>query len=151
RDWSKIARDTQRMVLETILKEGDAQKAATIVKDVVARLKGGEVPLSDVVISTQLRKGLAGYDIKSPELAAAKKAVESGFRKKEDVEHTVIGYIITKHGSTISDKAELEGMATDYDPDYYINKQVIPATMRILKELNFNEEELKGLGKQNKL
>ncbi|HVC58573.1 MAG TPA: DNA-directed DNA polymerase [Candidatus Acidoferrales bacterium] len=151
RDWSRVARDTQRAVLETILKEGDAQKAADIVKDVVTRLKSGLVPLSDVVISTQLRKGLSGYDIKSPELAAAKKAVESGFRKKEEVEHTVIGYIITKHGSTISDKAEIEGMAKDYDPDYYINKQVIPATMRILKELNFNEEELKGLGSQKKL
>ena len=151
RDWSRVARDTQRAVLETILKEGDAQKAADIVKDVVTRLKSGLVPLSDVVISTQLRKGLSGYDIKSPELAAAKKAVESGFRKKEEVEHTVIGYIITKHGSTISDKAEIEGMAKDYDPDYYINKQVIPATMRILKELNFNEDELKGLGSQKKL
>ena len=39
RDWSKIARDTQRAVLETILKEGDAQKAVDIVKDAVKRLK----------------------------------------------------------------------------------------------------------------
>ncbi|MDE1811084.1 MAG: hypothetical protein KGH66_03520, partial [Candidatus Micrarchaeota archaeon] len=63
RDWSKVARDTQRMVLETILKEGDAEKAAGIVKDIVTKLKSGQVPLSDVVISTQLRKGLEGYDI----------------------------------------------------------------------------------------
>ena len=109
------------------------------------------MPLSELVISTQLRKGIDSYDIKSPELALQEKAVKEGFKTKDEVETAVIGYIITKHGSTISDKAELEEFAKDYDADYYINHQVIPATMRILKELNFNEEELKGLGTQKKL
>lgn len=151
RDWSRIARETQRMVLETILKEGDPKKAADIVKDAIKNLREGKVPLSDLVISTQLRKGLDGYDIASPEVAAARKAVNSGAKTKEQVEGGVIGYIITKHGSSISDRAELEGIAKDYDPEYYINKQVIPATMKIIKELGFTEEELKGLGMQKKL
>jgi DNA polymerase I len=151
RDWSKIARETQRKVLEAILKEGSKEKAAEIVKDVVKRLNEGAVPLSELVISTQLRKGIDAYDAVSPELMAAKKAVEKGFRTRDEVEHAVIGYIITRHGSSISDKALLEGMATDYDPSYYIDHQVLPATMRILKELDFNEDELKGFGKQKKL
>ncbi len=151
RDWSKIARDTQKAVLETILNEGDAQKAVDIVKDAVKRLKDGSVPLSELVINTQLRKSIEGYDLKSPELGAARKAVKSGLKKREDVEGAVISYIITKHGSSISDKAELEEFAKDYDSDYYINNQVLPATMRILKELNFSEDELKGLGTQRKL
>ena len=151
RDWSKIARDTQRKVLETILNEGDAQKAVDIVKDAVRDLKNGTVPLSEVAISTQLRKGIKNYDIKSPELGAARKAVREGKKKPEDMEGAVISYVITKHGSSISDRAELEEFAKDYDADYYINNQVLPATMRILKELNFNEEELKGLGTQKKL
>ncbi len=151
RDWSRIARETQRKVLETILKEGSKEKAAEIVKEVVKRLNDGDVPLSELVISTQLRKGLDAYDATSPELLAAKKAVENGFKTRDEVEHGVIGYIITKHGSSISDRAMLEGMATDYDPGYYIDHQVLPATMRILKELDFNEEELKGWGKQKKL
>lgn len=151
RDWSKIARDTQKAVLETILNEGDAQKAVDIVKDAVRRLRSGTVPLSELVINTQLRKSIEGYDLKSPELGAARKAVKAGLKKREDVEGAVIGYIITKHGSSISDRAELEEFAKDYDADYYINNQVLPATMRILKELNFSEEELKGLGTQKKL
>jgi DNA polymerase, archaea type len=151
RDWSKIARDTQRKVLETILNEGDAQKAVEIVRDAVRDLKAGKVPLAEVAISTQLRKGIEGYDIKSPELGAARKAVKEGRKKPEDLEGAVISYVITRHGSSISDKAELEEFAKDYDADYYINNQVLPATMRILKELNFNEEELKGLGTQKKL
>ncbi|MCL5122395.1 MAG: DNA-directed DNA polymerase [Candidatus Marsarchaeota archaeon] len=151
RDWSKIARDTQRSVLETILKEGSAEKAANIVKDVVQRLRSGTVPLSELAISTQLRKGIDKYDSKSPELSAAKKAVEAGVKSKDEVEHAVISYVITSHGGSVSDKAELEEMAKDYDADYYINSQVMPAVMKILKELNYNEDELKNLGKQKKL
>ncbi len=152
RDWSKIARDTQRMVLEAILKEGDKNVAAGIVTKAVEALRKGTVPMSDLVINTQLRKSIEGYDLKSPELAAARRAVKEGLKRRDEVEGAVIGYIITKRGgSAISDRAVLAEFATDYDPDYYINKQVIPATMRILKELNFNEDELKGLGTQKKL
>ncbi|MDE1870710.1 MAG: ribonuclease H-like domain-containing protein [Candidatus Micrarchaeota archaeon] len=151
RDWSRIARDTQRKVLETILNEGDAQKAVDIVKNAVKELRDGNVPLEELAISTQLRKSIDGYDVKSPELGAARKAVREGKKKREDLEGAVISYVITRHGSSISDRAELEEFARDYDADYYINNQVLPATMRILKELNFSEEELKGLGTQRKL
>ncbi len=151
RDWSKIARDTQRAVLETILKDGNAEKAADIVRSVVHGLRAGSVPLKDLTIRTQLRKGIDNYDSKSPELSAAKKAVERGQKKKAELEYAVISYVITSHGSSISDKAELEEFADDYDADYYINHQVLPAVMRILKELNFSEEQLKNLGSQKKL
>ena len=151
RDWSKVARDAQRQVLDAILKDGSAAKAMSIVKDIVGRLKAGTVPISELAINTQLRKGLTGYDSKSPELAAAQKAVQKGLKTRDEVEHSVISYVITKHGSSISDRSELEEYAEDYDPDYYINHQVIPATMRILKELGFSEDEVKGLGKQSKL
>jgi DNA polymerase I len=151
RDWSKVARDTQRAVLDAILKEGSREKAAQIVRDVIKKLKEGKMPLSELVINTQLRKSIDAYDLTSPELAAARKAVKEGKKKKDEMEHAVIGYIIAKRGNTISDKAVLEEFATDYDPDYYINNQVLPATMRILKELDFSEDELKGLGSQKKL
>jgi DNA polymerase I len=151
RDWSKIARETQRKVLETILEQGSKEKAAEIVREVVKRLKEGKVPLSELVVSTQLKKSISSYDLTSPELEAARKAIKSGKKTREEMEHGVINYVITKHGSTISDKAQLEEFADGYDADYYINNQVLPATMRILKELDFSEEELKNLGKQKKL
>jgi DNA polymerase I len=151
RDWSRIARETQKAVLETILNEGDAQKAVDIVRDAVKRLKSGSVPLEELAINTQLRKSIEGYDLKSPELGAARKAVKEGLKTRDELECAVISYVITKHGSSISDRAVLEEFAKDYDADYYINNQVLPATMRILKELNFSEEELKGLGTQRKL
>ncbi|MGC8687445.1 MAG: DNA-directed DNA polymerase [Candidatus Micrarchaeia archaeon] len=151
RDWSKIARETQRMVLESILKEGSIEKAVSIVKNMIQKLNEGSIPIEDLAISTQLRKGIDSYDAKSPELAAAQKAIKAGLKQREELEHSVISYVITKHGSSISEKAELAEFAKDYDASYYINHQIIPATMRILKELNISEDELAGLGKQKKL
>ncbi len=151
RDWSSVARETQRKVLEAVLKEGSKEKAVAIVKEVVAALKSGTVSIKDLVIYTQLRKGIDKYDSTSPELAAAKKAVEQGLRTKEQVEGAAIGYVITKKGNTISEKAVLEEYATDYDADYYIKHQVLPATLKILKELGFSEEELIQGGSQKRL
>jgi DNA polymerase I len=151
RDWSNIARTTQKEVLEAILKEGSKEKAIQIVKDVLARLRDGKVELKDLIIYTQLRKGIDKYDAKSPELAAARKAIQKGAKTKEEVEGSTIGYIITRSGNTISEKAEIDELADSYDPDYYINHQVVPATLKILKELGFSEEELKGGGVQKRL
>ncbi len=151
RDWAKITKETQRSVLETILKEGDKEKAVNIVKSVISDLKDGKVNIQELVMHTQLRKGLGSYDVKSPELMAARKAVEAGVRKRSEMEGAVIGYVITAHGDSVSSKARIEQMATDYDPDYYINHQIIPATMKILKELGYNADELKTKGSQKKL
>ncbi len=151
RDWSFIAKDTQKRVLEAILKDGSKEKAVAIVKDVVARLKEGKVPLKELTIYTQLRKRIESYDATSPELAAARKAIATGFRRRDQVEGATIGYVITRHGDSISEKAELEDMARDYDPDYYINHQILPSTLKILKELGFSENELKAGGSQKRL
>ena len=151
RDWSNISRETQRAVLETILKDGSKEKAVAIVKDVIKRLREGKVPIKDLVIRTQLRKRIDSYDSKSPELSAAKKAIKEGVKRRDEIEGATIGYVVTKKGSTISEKAEIEDTAKDYDPDYYINNQVIPSTLKILKELGVSEEELAGMGSQKRL
>ena len=151
RDWADIARETQRKVLELILKGGSKEKVIETVREVIEKLRSGNVPIKELVIHTQLRKSIRSYDVTSPELAAAKKAIERGQKKVDELEGTTIGYVITKHGNTISEKAELEEFATDYDPDYYIEHQVIPATLKILKELGYSADELNGKGVQKKL
>jgi DNA polymerase I len=148
RDWSSVARETQRKVLEAILKDGSKEKAIGIVKEVVARLREGKVPLEEVVIYTQLKKSPGNYDIVSPELSAAKKGIERG---KKIGQGSVVGYVITTKGKSISDRAELIEFAKDYDPSYYIDNQVLPSVMKILKELGFDEYELKHGGKQKGL
>ncbi len=151
RDWSAVSRNTQRAVLENILHAGTKESAIAIVKDVVKRLREGKADIKELVIQTQLRKKIDSYDNKSPELAAVKKAIARGQKVKKEMEGSTISYVVTKTGSSISDKAELEEFAKDYDADYYINHQIIPATLKILKELGVTEEELQGLGSQKRL
>ena len=72
-------------------------------------------------------------------------------KRKDELDNATIGYVITKNGDSISEKAEIEDTAKTYDPDYYINHQVLPATLKILKELGFSEDELKNTGSQKRL
>ncbi len=148
RDWSKIAKETQLKVLEAILKEGSKEKAAAIIREVVIRLQTGKVPLDMVSISTQLNKDPGDYEVKSPELSAAEKLNKAGIKAERG---TMITYVIGKTGKTISEKAEPIELAKGYDADYYINNQVMPAVMKIMKELGYDEYSMKFGGKQKSL
>lgn len=148
RDWSKIAKATQYAVLETILKEGSKEKAVRIVRDAIEHVRSGNASIDELSIETQLRKEPGRYEVKSPELAAAAKGKERGIPFERG---SVISYVITKNGKTISEKAQLAEFAEDYDADYYINNQIVPAVMKILGELGYDEHELKSGGKQKKL
>ncbi len=148
RDWSGVAKRTQKELLRILLETGDVKKAADMVMKVITELKSGKVPLDDLTILTQLRKKAGSYAIMSPELNAAQKARAAGIRLPENA---VIGYVIGKKGKSISEKATLREMATDYDPDYYINNQVIPATLKLLSAFGYDEDALKSKGTQSRL
>jgi DNA polymerase I len=148
RDWSSVAKETQLKVLEAILKEGSKEKAVKIIRDVVLSLQEGKVPLEKLAISTQLNKDPKKYEVASPELSAAKKMMKAGIMAEKG---TVISYVVGKSGKTISEKAVPLELAKDYDPDYYINNQVLPAVMKIMKELGYDEYSMKFGGKQKSL
>ncbi|MFA5246715.1 MAG: DNA-directed DNA polymerase [Candidatus Micrarchaeia archaeon] len=148
RDWSGVAKRTQKELLRILLETGDVKAAADMVMKVVTQLKSGNVPLDDLTILTQLRKKAGSYAIMSPELNAAQKARAAGIRLPDNA---IIGYVIGKKGKSISEKAVLREMAIDYDPDYYINNQVIPATLKLLSAFGYDEDSLKSKGTQSKL
>jgi DNA polymerase I len=148
RDWSGIAKRTQKELLRVLLETGDVKAAADMVMRVVSDLKSGKVPLDDLVILTQLRKKTGSYAVVSPELLAAQKARKAGIRLPENA---VIGYVIGRKGKSISEKAVIRELAADYDPDYYINNQVIPATLKLLAAFGYDEDALKSRGTQSRL
>jgi len=147
RDWAIIAKRTQEEVLRTVLWEKNPEKAAEIVKATIQDLRDKKIPLKDLIIHTQLTKNLGQYANVAPHVYAAKKAQKRG---KTIHAGDVIQYIITRRGKSISEKAEMLGFVdeNDYDAEYYINNQLLPAVMRILEALGYKEEELKGLGRQ---
>ncbi|MEM4215571.1 MAG: DNA-directed DNA polymerase [Candidatus Anstonellales archaeon] len=151
RDWSPIAKKTQLKVLKAILQEGSKEKAIEIVKETVNEIMKGHAKLKDLVIYTELKKEPRAYEVTSPEVAAALKLEKLEGRKVES--GNVIGYIVSKRGRSISEKAIPVEMAKegDYDPEYYVNNQILPAVMKILKELGVSEEDVRGLGNQKSI
>ena len=57
----------------------------------------------------------------------------------------------SRSSDPISYKAEPVDFAKDYDADYYINNQIVPAAIRVLSVLGVTEDELRGEGKQTGL
>ena len=150
RDWCRTAKETQKQVLDALLKDKDPDKAAEIVKKVVEEIKGGGVPLADLAINTQMTRSLGEYVNEGPHIQAVRKAMKKG---REFKQGDIITYIQTRKGSSISDRARIIDFVDegDYDAEYYVNNQLIPAVFRILESLGYSEDELKGLGKQMNL
>lgn len=150
RDWANIAKSTQKEVIEEILVHGNPVKAVELVRKVISDLKAGKIKKEDLVIQTILKRDLNNYNAIGPHVAAAQKAVSRG--KFLEI-GSVLGFIITKSGKSISDKAELEEYVNEgnYDADYYIKNQVLPAVIKILRELGYSEDDLIQGGKQSNL
>ncbi|ODS39591.1 MAG: hypothetical protein A7316_05040 [Candidatus Altiarchaeales archaeon WOR_SM1_86-2] len=147
RDWANVAKVTQQKVLNTILLDNDPEKAAEIVKGVVDDIREGNVEMDDLVINTRLTRKIGEYVSIGPHVMAAKRAQKMGMDVDEG---DIIPYIITRKGGSISDKARVANFVEpgDYDANYYIDNQVIPAVMRVFEALNIGKDELKGLGRQ---
>ncbi|MCX6800834.1 MAG: DNA-directed DNA polymerase [Candidatus Diapherotrites archaeon] len=150
RDWCNIAKETQRTVIDMVLHEGDSSKAADYVRKVIKDLKSGKVPKKELAIITMLKRKVDSYDAKEPHVSAAKKAIAQG---TEIEVGTILSYVITKNGKSISDRAELEEFVEEgnYDADYYIQNQVLPAVIKIMEELGYSKEDLIHGGKQTGL
>ncbi len=147
RDWAPIAKNLQRKVLEKVLNE-KPDEAASLVMDTVERLKDGEVPVEELRIYSTLTKEPEEYDSTSPHVEAVKKARDRG----DDIEpEATVSYVITRGGGGVSQRAELLKYAESYDPSYYVENQVVPAALRVLKVFGYTDGQLQGEGKQTGL
>ncbi len=145
RDWSKIAKYAQMQVLNAVLKDNSKEKAFEIIKDIINKLRQQEVPVEDVAMYKQLTRKIKDYESIGPHVAAAKKALVNGIKFEPG---QTIQYIISKNEGSISDRAytidEFKKKGLQYDDDYYINNQVIPAVQKIFEVLGYSKEELIG-------
>jgi len=151
-DWSELAKEVQEKIIEIILKENSVDKAIEYVNDVVNKLKRGEIPMSKLIIWKTVTKRLEEYEVKAPHVTAAKKLLSAGYMLTTGDK---VGYLVTnKGGPSLADRAEPYVFVKDYseiDVDYYINKQVVPAAMRILSYFGVREEQLVSARRQRSL
>lgn len=139
RDWSFIARDTQRKVIELILKGNKIDDALDYVRKIIKKLKNKEVDIHDLIIQTQLKMDLEKYTQIGPHVAVARKMRLLGHDINAGVS---IIYIISKGKGMIRDRAVPPNECKEYDEDYYINNQVVPAVEKIFEIFGITEEQI---------
>lgn len=150
RNFSKIGKQVQMKVIEIILKENDKEKALKYVKEKINQLRNHEIPIEKLIISTQLTKDVNGYGNLGPHVVIAQKMIQKG---KNVSAGSSIKYVIVKGPGLIRDKAKLpeETSQDEYDSEYYLNHQIIPAVERIFEVLGYKKEDLLGVQDQRKL
>jgi DNA polymerase elongation subunit (family B) len=159
RDWCDLARETQNIVLQNILEDGNEKKALSYVKEIVKKLKNREINLKELIIKTQLKKSIEEYKSEGPHVAIAKKMKEKNM--PVDIGMLIQYYISepekhqkTKTGKTkalIRERAKLAEEKGEYDIEYYLKNQILPAVENIFEVFNVSTKELVDGKKQMKL
>ncbi|MBM3200363.1 hypothetical protein FJZ53_05475, partial [Candidatus Woesearchaeota archaeon] len=139
RDWSRLAKDVQRKVLEIILKENSPKKAMTYTQDVIQKIRKKKYETEDMIIKTTLQRPLDTYQQIGPHVAVARRMVQQGMYVSAG---STIMYVITEGEGQIRDRARLPQEAKDYDAEYYVNNQIVPAVEQIFEVLGYKREDL---------
>ncbi len=150
RNWSLMAKEVQEKVLTLVL-DDKKEIAVAYVKERVKELKKGNVSLSYLIIRTQITRDLSQYSAVGPHVAAAQQMVGRG---DSVFPGTVVEYVIVKGSGLVRERVKLadEVKEGEYDAEYYLNNQIIPAVSSIFAVLGYQEDEIfaessqKGLG-----
>jgi DNA polymerase I len=142
-DWATIARNVQEKVLEIVLKENSPEKAAKFVQLFIRKLRQKQFPFRDLVIWKTLTKPAEEYAVKASHVEAAKMLRKAGW------ELTVgdkVGYIVVAGSGRLYERVKPYVFASydEVDLEYYVNKQVVPAAVRVLESFGITEEQLLG-------
>jgi len=142
RDWCKIARQVQNKVINQILKDGDEKKALEYVKEIVKKIKQRKINKEDIIIRTQLKKPISEYKAISPHVIAAKKMQEKEIPVGEG---NLISYYIAEtrdKKKLVRDKVKLPIEKGEYNIQYYLERQLMPAIENIFNVFNVNIKEI---------
>jgi DNA polymerase, archaea type len=142
-DWSAIARNTQKTVLDILLSTQDTSKAFSYVKQVLASIK--DQPLSDFVLKDRLSRDIDEYTTNLPHVAVAKKLRALGQKVGRG---SFIEYVIVKGQGNLYEKALPVSQATlsQVDFDYYSTQQIIAVVSSIFDVFGLSFEKQKQTG-----
>ena len=149
-DWSELAKETQARVAEVVLKTGSVEEAVKHVREVISRLKKGDFDVKELTIWKTLTRPPSRYEARQPHVTAALIMMRHGIRVEPGMK---IGYVIVKGSGPLYTRAKPYFLAKkeEIDVEYYIDKQVVPAALRILGYFGVTEKRLKGGGQASLL
>lgn len=136
RDWCNLAREIQNNILLMILKEGNEKRALEYIKRIVKEVKERKIDLKKMTVRTQLKKPLSEYKAITPHVIAAKKMIE----KKIPIDAgNLIEYYIAEtkdKKKLIREKVKLIDEKGEYNIEYYLKHQILPAVENIFQVFN---------------
>lgn len=141
RDWCQLARQVQNNVIKMILNDGNEKKALDYVRDVVKQIKERKIDKKLIMVRTQLKKPISEYKAISPHVIAAKKMQE---RKLPVDPDSPVEYFIAEtrdKKKLIREKVKLSDEKGEYNIEYYLNHQILPAVENIFQVFNIDIKE----------
>ena len=140
-DWSMIAREAQKAVLEALLKTGDPGEALRKAKEYVRMLKRGEVDRKKLIIWRQITRPLSEYSATQPHIIVARELIKEGWRIQPGDK---VGYVIARGSGPLYSRARpyFKISREEIDWEYYIEKQVAPACGRVLEAVGVKAEKI---------
>ncbi len=151
RNWSSLAKEAQEEVLSLVLND-NAQEAISYVRNLVQDLKKGKIAPAKLLLKMQITKEISEYASFGPHVKIAQEMRDKGM---DIFPGMVIEYVIVKGSGLVRERAKIpaEVLPGEYDAEYYLQHQLIPAVSGIFAVLGHSEEELfsessqTGLGK----
>jgi DNA polymerase elongation subunit (family B) len=151
RDWCNLARETQNKVLKLVLEEGNEKKAVEFLKGIVKEVKERKIDIKKMTVRTQLKKPIDEYKAITPHVIAARKMLE----KEMPVDMgSLIEYYIAEtpdKKKLVREKVKLADEKGEYDIEYYLKHQILPAVENILQVFNIDVNTILEKKKQKTL
>lgn len=151
RDWCQLARKVQNEVIKYVLEDGNEKRAMKYVKDIINKLKERKVNKGDLIIKNQLKKPLSEYKAVSPHVIAARKMKELNIPISDG---NLVEYYIAESKEKkklVRERVKLPDEDGEYDIEYYLNHQILPAVENIFQVFDIDTKDLINEKNQNKL
>jgi len=142
RDWCALARELQNNIIKQILKDGNEKKALEFLKEIIKKIKQREIGIDRLIIRTQLKKPISDYKNISPHVIAAKKMEEQEIPVTQG---NLVEYYIAEtkdKKKLVREKVKLPNEKGEYNMEYYLNHQILPAVENIFQVFNVNVKEI---------
>lgn len=154
RDWCPLVSDVMEEILKIILKEGDIQKSIALIKNVIDKLKKGEIEMEKLTIIKGITKNIESYEGMQPHIELAKKLKARNPHDPPKVGDR-LGFVIIKGNQILSKRTEdpeyVRTHKLQTDSDYYIHSQLFPPLERIFSAIGVEKGEVLGNGRQTSL
>ncbi|MBI2003909.1 hypothetical protein HYS72_00390 [Candidatus Pacearchaeota archaeon] len=151
RDWCALARELQNKVIRKILEDGNEKDALEYVKEIIKQIKERKVNKEKIMIRTQLKKPISDYKNISPHVIAAKKMQELEIPISQG---NLVEYYIAEtrdKKKLVREKVKLPNEKGEYNIEYYLAHQILPAVENIFQVFGVNVKEIADGKKQTTL